>query len=300
MTMPMREDMPAGLVADGQRLLGRLERAARRTRRRGDPESIHDVRVATRKLEAALDLWRAMLPRGRRRRARRALQALRRDLAAAREVGISVNVLRERFATLPAAARIAAALLQHGLEQHLERLEARAARGCARRVIGRVRRRFELAWQGAAAGEALGSAFLEAGRARLAQRRSRGRAVLREAVEGGANEQLHAARVAGKRWRYVLERLAAADPTTDVSERAWLEAVLDALGRIQDLAVLRERAVRLSPRLAPPGGEGSWEPMRSLLESLEAERAEYVRRFRRLAATSAPGSPRPLEAEPRA
>jgi len=293
MIVPIREDAAATLCEDGQRLLGRLERAVRRTRRGGDPESVHDVRVATRKLEAALDLWRPMLPRRRRRRARRALGVLRRGLATAREASVSLNRLRERFGSLPAEARIAAALLQDCLQQRVERLEGRTARRCARRVVERVRHRFELAWEGLALGEASGPSFLEAGRARLSRRRRRGYAALAEAAAGGTNELLHSGRVAAKRWRYVLERLAAADPTTDISEETWLEAVQESLGRIQDLAVLRERAARLTHRLAPAGCEGSWEPMRSLLRSLESERAECVRMFRRLAAATAPESLRP-------
>lgn len=300
MIMPMPEDAPTRLIADGQQLLERLERAARRTRRRGDPESIHDVRVATRKLEAALDLWRSMLPRRRRRRARRALDALRRGLAMAREVEISLRLLRERFGTLPADARIASALLEDRLQQRLERLEARAARRCSRRVIGRVRRRLELTWQGVTVGEGPGISFLEVGRARLARRRNRSLAALSAAAQGDANEMLHTARVVTKRWRYMLERLAATDPTTDASEQGWLEAVQETLGRIQDLAVLRQRAVRLSPRLAPGGREGPSEPTRSLLRSLEAERAACVKKFCRLAARPAPGSSRPFEAGPAA
>jgi CHAD domain-containing protein len=300
MIMPVREDAPTRLFEDGQRLLERLERAARGTRRRGDPESTHDVRVATRRLEAALDLWRSVLPGRRRRRARRALRALRRDLGPAREVEITLRLLRERFGALAADARIASTLLGDRLQQRAGRLEAQAARRCARRVVRRVRRRFELAWEGVVLDEGQGISFVEVGRARLARRRRRGRAALLEAAEGGINELLHTARVAAKRWRYMLERLAAADPATDTSEQVWLEAVQEALGRIQDLAVLRQRAVRLSPRLAPVDCGGSWEPMRSLLEGLEVERAEVVRKFRRLAGTTARGSPRSFEAGPAA
>ena len=300
MIMPMLEDTTTRLVADRRRLLGRLERAARRTRKRGQPEAIHDVRVITRQLEASLDLWRSILPRRRRRRARRALGALRRDLGPAREVRISLTLLHERFTALPPDARLAAALLQDFMRQRLERLDARAARRCARREIGRVRRRFEQVWEGDVLDGQPGMSLLEAGRARLAKRRNRGHMALREAAQSGANERLHSARVAAKRWRYMLERLAVTDPTADVSEQTWLKEVQEALGQIQDLAVLRQGAMRLGPRLALAECEVSSEAVQSLLESLEAERTECFRTFCRLAATGAPDRALPLEAVPAA
>ena len=289
MIVPVGQDAPARLIADRQGLLERLERAARRTRRRVEPEAIHDVRVATRRLEASLDLWRSILPRGRRRRARRALRALRRDLGPAREVRISLDLLRERFAALPPDARMAAAPLQDLLQEHLEPLEARAALRCGRRETGRLCHRVERVWEGIALVGEPGTSFLEAGRARLAKRRSGAQAVLREAAVSGANKRLHAARLAVKRWRYVLERLAATEPATDVSEQAWLRGMQGTLGRIQDLAELRGRALRLGPRLAPREIGVATEPMRSLLESFVAERAECVKKFHRLAATGAAG-----------
>ena len=290
MIAPMRDVAPARLAGDRRRWLERLAVAARRIRRRSDPESVHDVRVATRQLEACLDLWRSSLPRRERRRARRALAALRRDLGPAREVRISLNLLRERLAALPPDARVAAAPLEGFLQERLERLEARAARRCTKRKIARVCRRVELAWEGVVLDVESEASFLEAGRTRLAERRRRAQAALREAARGPASEVLHSARVAAKRWRYTLERLAATDGSTELSERPWLMGVQETLGRIQDLAVLHQRAMRLSPRLAPAECEVASEPMRSLLGSFEIEREEFVRKFYRLAA-SGPGPP---------
>jgi CHAD domain-containing protein len=64
------------MVADRLRWLGRLERAAQRTRKGNVPESVHDVRVAIRQLQAWLDLWRSILSRRPRRGARRTVGAL--------------------------------------------------------------------------------------------------------------------------------------------------------------------------------------------------------------------------------
>lgn len=289
-----REGAAERLRRDRQRWLERLEDAGRRTRRRGDPESVHDVRVATRQLEACLDVWRSLLPRRRRRRARRALGGLRRDIGPVREVKTSLDVLRQRFTALPSDARVAAALIQDLLLRRLEPLEARAARRCGRGEMAQVRRRVERVWADVAIEPA--TAFLGAGSARLAERRRRGHAAVGEAARDASDEGLHRARVAAKRWRYALERIAATDPSTDVSEQIWLKAVQEALGKVQDLAGLRRRAMRLGPRLAPLGCGVSSEPMRSLLRSLEEERAEHVRKFLQLAAAAGSGAGRPFAA----
>jgi hypothetical protein len=91
------------------------------------------------------------------------------------------------------------------------------------------------------------------------------------------------------------KRLAAVGPATDVSEQTWLKVMQEALERTQDLAVLRKRAMRRTPRLAPADYEVSSEPMLSLVKDFEAERAECVRKSCRRASAAAPGSERSLE-----
>jgi CHAD domain-containing protein len=288
------EGVAARLASDRNRLLARFARAARRTRERTDPEAIHDVRVAARKLEAGLDLWRSSLPRRRRRRARRTLRALRRALGSAREAQMGLNLLHERLQKLSPEARVAAALIQERLQRRLERLEWRAARLCSPRDAGRVRRRFERAWPDTAQAIGAESLWLEDARARVGSRRTRALAALREATSRTANDALHSARVALKRWRYAMERLAAVDPSTETSEYDWLTAVQEALGRIQDLAVLRAHSARLNARPGDSGTEGRVEGLRGLQRALEEERAEYVSEFCRLAVSNETESGRVL------
>ena len=279
------------LATDRHWLLERLEGAVRHARRRSDPEAVHDVRVTTRQLEAALDLWRSILPPRRRQRVRRTLRRLRRALAPAREVRICLGLLDQRFGALDPEARVAAARLQDLLQRRLERLDGRAARRCARSDMERLRGRFERTWEATASVLGFGTAALEAARARLEVRRARARAALRAAVQDTADERLHAARLAVKRWRYLLERFAAAEPDVDRSEQRWLKSVQDALGRIQDLAVLRERITRMCPPGAPPEATPSSGTLRSLVTGIDEERAERVREFGRLAAAAAHGAP---------
>ena len=293
--IPAGADLAARVAADRHGLVERFERAARQARRRTDPEAVHDVRVATRQLEAALDLWRSVLPPRRRRRARRALRQLRRALGPAREARICLKLLNERMGGLAPEARVAAGLVQSLLQRRLERLEGRAARRCARDERERLRSRFERAWEGTAPIMGPGTFALESARARLQLRRARARDTLRDAIKAPGDERFHAARLAVKRWRYVLERFAAAEPDTDRSEQRWLRSVQETLGRIQDLAVLRDCITRMYAPDTPAEPTTLSAGVRGLLIDFEAERARCVSEFGRLAATVAHAPPVVLE-----
>jgi CHAD domain-containing protein len=281
---PPAETVAARLASDRDRLLARFDQAARRTRRRADSGAIHDVRVAARRLEAELDVWRSSLPGRRRRRARRALRDLRRALGPAREAQIGLDLLHERLQRLPPEARVAAALVQERLQRRLEALERRATGRCGPRDAGRVRRRLERAWPHPSAALGAESLRLQDARSRVGARRTRALAALGQATIRSTDEALHDARIALKRWRYALERLAAVDPATDTSEREWLATVQDALGRIQDLAVLRAHSARLKRLPEVSGTPGGMEGLRGLLRALEEERTAHVSAFCRLAA----------------
>ena len=286
MIAPRIENVRARLAADQQRLIAELERAARQARRRSDERAVHDVRVATRRLDSALDLLKPLTRRRDRRRARRSLRSLRRSLGPAREVRIALQLLSARITRLPPAGRVLSARLEERLKQRLPILERRAARSCARPAIERVRRRFERVWQRAEFTDLPEDTILMAAHARLTRRATRAEAALSETLAGerAEVEALHAARLEAKRWRYLLERHAVATADDDRSDQRWLKQIQDALGEIQDLAILRERATRMC------GRDDAWTgpfpaALRVLLESSEAERDVSLETFRRLIAT---------------
>src|SRR5262245_17553490 len=70
-------------------------KARHRVVRRGDPEAIHDVRVATRRLQAALDVLSTRIPDDPRRRLDRRARKMRRYLGARRNVFVLLDLLRE-------------------------------------------------------------------------------------------------------------------------------------------------------------------------------------------------------------
>ncbi|MGH7732087.1 MAG: CHAD domain-containing protein, partial [Candidatus Eiseniibacteriota bacterium] len=107
--------------------------AARRVRAGSDAEAIHDLRVATRRLWAALRVWRSLLPGPARRTAARRLRRLRRRIGRARELEVHVALLEARLPRCEAASRAAAAEILLRLKGRL----ARRRRAAARRVSPR-------------------------------------------------------------------------------------------------------------------------------------------------------------------
>ncbi len=167
--------------SDREGLLERLAGAARRVRRRADADAVHDLRVAARQFEAALDLWRGTLRRRPARRARRALRELRRSLGPAREARASLALLNERAPHLSPEGRGVALQVMAGAQGRIERLDERAARLCGRGNTARLLRRIEQAWPGSMAAPRASATWLERAGARIGVRRARAEAALREA-----------------------------------------------------------------------------------------------------------------------
>jgi CHAD domain-containing protein len=83
----------------------------------GDPERVHDMRVATRRLRAALEIFEACFPRKQRRKALRRVKALADALGARRDVDVEIELLQGIGAGLGGEDREA-------LERLLDRMRA--------------------------------------------------------------------------------------------------------------------------------------------------------------------------------
>jgi len=276
-------DAAAARNADHERLIRRLMTAARRTARGSDPEAIHDTRVAVRRAEAALDLYRDALAPRRRRRARRALAGLRDALGAARECQVSAALLTERLPALGATEHAAAAELVRRLTRRRRRLERDAARSCRRRVIARTARRLRRAFASLPSLE--GEAWLDSARARAAARLERARSALAQPFEGAGDEGMHRARIAVKRARYALELLNVVEPVRDSGPLEELKTLQERLGAIHDLAMVHERVTRRARKIASAGAELAG-GLRDLAARLEAEAADFGRKLKVMLARS--------------
>jgi CHAD domain-containing protein len=89
-----------------------------------DPERVHDMRVATRRLRAALEIFEPCFPRKRRRKALKRVKALADTLGDRRDVDVEIELLEGVAAELEGEDRDA-------LERRLEgmRVEQRRANG---------------------------------------------------------------------------------------------------------------------------------------------------------------------------
>lgn len=294
MTVAFPKPLSDRIEADRRRLTQRLLRAARCARDRSDPEATHDVRVATRQLEALLDVWRSDVRGPLRRRARRGLRRLRRDLGPARELRVFIGLMRGRMEALDAPAQVGVALLLDRWNRRLVRLDTRAARRCSAARIRRLRRRVDRALELVV--EPVDASRLERAVERLERRRARAVERVRAAVANATDGGLHKARVAIKRWRYVLDRVAAAGHETERSTRDAFVSLQSSLGHIQDLATLRARLRRLRERFEDFGAIEGADALSRLAAILEQERLEAVELFRRrvLATSFSPAAILPL------
>lgn len=276
------------VVEDVRRRGAVLEAAARRARRGRDDEAIHDVRVAARRLGAALDLWRPLFPSRARRRVARGIRRLRRRAGRARQDEALVTTLGDLLAARSPAARRAAAPL-------FGRLELRAARGRGR-VSSLVRRRriagllacLEEALTGFAARAAGRPSWTDEALARVERRAAAARDRLASALASGGDEELHQARLALKKWRYVEECAVAAEirPAGGNADPERLHELQEALGGIHEALLLRDLLAREAARRTAAGRPAAARQLNALAAALQARKLAAVRDLRRLATTT--------------
>ena len=271
------------IAARSDRLLDRLADAARRTRRGSDAESIHDTRVAIRRLEAALDLWRDALRPSRRRRAKQALRALRRRIGPAREAEVSAEVLRARMADVSPEAAVAATFVLDRIERRVRRLRGRAAQVCVRGRIERIARRVRRAWRTFPVDPVPTAPLVADARSRLEGHATASRSALASALRSADPEELHGARIAIKRWRYAQECVAETAPDPDPTDHGWMKEAQDSLGRLNDLAVVCRSLARWEHAMSATNPRAG-APLKELIERLAAERRGELARLARFVA----------------
>jgi CHAD domain-containing protein len=261
---------PGDLVEDFERLLRILGAAARRAHESADAEAVHDLRVATRRLDAALDLWRDVLKPRRRKLARRGLRGLRRELGRARELEVAVALLERDAAGRVGVPETSIAAWTQRLRRRRDRERRRAGveagPGPLRRIARRIRRVLR---------PLAGRATIPLGpvRARYARLRSEAERALAAASAAGDDAALHVARLALKRSRYAAEALTRVTGGPEPPELPAWRRVQEQLGAIQDRANLRawlERRWRRSREAA------AW----MMADALAAEAESEIDRLR--------------------
>lgn len=227
----------------------------RQARLHGTPEAIHDVRVATRRLQEVLDVFAPALPQRERERLRRRARQIRKSLAEVRDVDVLVDVVGglradpgrrtgRGLATLERRLLMIAAGLRHRLG-----LFARPAgvRGRGLRIDGiRKRATALLAFPVTSTDRRT-----EVAAQRFASARAREVRAALPAAHSGRAGALHRLRVAVKRYRYCLETLEAWGRGPFGEEIAQARGIQEKLGAVHDLDVLIGMALG-TPGLAVP------------------------------------------------
>ncbi|HVP15446.1 MAG TPA: CHAD domain-containing protein [Terriglobales bacterium] len=254
-----------------------LVTAARRVRAARDDEAIHDLRVALRRLETALALWRPLLEPRARRQLRRRSRGLRRRLGRTREREVLVTLLHAEKATAEREVAAAAALRKRWLRR-VERGRRKARRAASKRRVGRMLSLLDAARSDSALRAAERPDWLAFANRRADRNRDRAQAALRAARSAPEDAALHQARIALKRWRYGEEGLSGGLRRGPASDSVRLRELQDVLGRLHDLIVFRDRLLRESSRRAARGDEPDAVALGALAARVEARRlAELAR-----------------------
>jgi CHAD domain-containing protein len=243
-TAPLASADPAGRVLQARllRLLQALPAA-----QNGDVTSVHQARVASRRLREALPVAGGPDPGRDWRRARRQARRITRALGPVRELDVALETLDEferRGGVAPAALnRVRQALLADRQERRRRMLEA-----ITPMLLQKLRRRLgDVAARAAPADRAI--ALDEAAR-RVSVRAAR----LNEAIEhAGAvylADRLHAVRIAAKKLRYAMELQRDLQRSRATARIRRLKAAQDELGRLHDLEVLIDRTRAVQADLA--------------------------------------------------
>jgi CHAD domain-containing protein len=254
---------------DGSRLRQQLARQCRQTLaersrvvRRGAPRAVHDLRVATRRLEELIEFLQPMLPARPRKRLIRRSRRVRRSLGQIRNVDVMRDLVERYARRLPKARRRslkplierlssqAIALRQAGGGGHGLKLPSLRKRIVAVRARWRRPDKFST---------------IRRGREILATRIQELKAALPTARSGGP-EALHSLRIVIKRYRYSIEILQQAGLR---QARPWLRAarmLQTELGRLHDLDIL----------IVLVRDEAGWAVARALLPELREERRERL------------------------
>jgi CHAD domain-containing protein len=251
MAKASNNDFP--LLARADELVDELRDNAAKALREFDQDAIHQARVATRRLKAALDLMEPVLGGEERKPFSKALKKLRRRLGPLRDLDVMLEHLRE-MSRLRAHAP-AVKWLSENLERARESARTESAEGDR---VGQVLARLGTWWgvreEVASARNAIDSLLAEGLHLQLDAFAERANGLVvgsTAAVPGPTKEHKppedpHELRIAGKSLRYSLEMAAVEGHELPRKMMKTFKQMQESLGLWHDYVVLSERAMRAS------------------------------------------------------
>lgn len=213
----------------------------RRCKRSFSEESVHDLRVATRRLVSTLAILEVILPDDRIRRTRRRLKRLFDALSPLRDVQVQLLTVEEKsrqypgLETLITVLKVRERLLMKSIDSRIRKIHTVQWSYTIRSLKKEIRLQFSnpvsyaggrTAAQGAAA-----AAFTRA-------------MFRREQIIPGDPRSLHRFRVAFKKFRYTMEALQPLFSSVRKKNLKAMDAYQTRLGNIQDAEVLGRRVAR--------------------------------------------------------
>ena len=274
------EHRAALLVLLKQRLATMLD--AMPAAQAGDTRSVHQARVATRRLREALPVLRASVHRPALARVQRQVRKMTQALGPVRELDVSLLHLEElaqkNLVSTRALSRVRNALARERAARRRDMLDT-----ITPGKLERLRQRLADVSSGPAAAQSV--ATLEESRRQVAKRAGRLAAAIERAGGLYLADRLHAVRVAAKKLRYALEvdrELRRAKGTARITQ---LKRLQDLLGRMHDFEVLIDRTRAVQAEHAGDDRRLTLE-LDTLVRTLEAEcRRDHASYMRRRAAT---------------
>jgi CHAD domain-containing protein len=244
----------------------------------GDHLSVHQARVASRRLRAALPVLGVRADADALDRVDKRVRRITRALGPVRELDVTLLLLAEleQNAEVPprALGRVRAAVTEEREHRRRDMLEQ-----ITPSKLDKLRKRLVRVAAPEAKPEVTGNALTEAN-AKAAKRAVELRGAIDRAGGIYLADRLHRVRVAAKKLRYALEiqrELARSRSTAALSR---LKAQQDLLGRMHDLEMLIDRARSVQTTLAPRDRRGMAE-LKTLIRVLEDEcrsgHAAYMR-----------------------
>ncbi len=230
------------------------------------PDTIHDTRVYSRRLQQVIRVFFPQTATGKARKLVRTLRKTRRSLGACRNLDVTIELVQKRIRTLKDdAVRDAWREVQRDLEEKRTRELLSARRELARcDVMAFVKR---------------AQALIESGdrekdpERALKQRIRQGTAQWSDALDKAAQDQsqnsFHGFRIAGKRLRYALELLAAMGDSSSTAKVKALKKLQDDIGQWHDRQVLLQFVADFISR--PDFLAGHPDLARTLLAEMDSE-----------------------------
>lgn len=250
-----------------------LRAAERLVVEQGDPDTIHDMRVATRRIRTTLQAFESagVFPDKRLRSLRRRLKRLAEELGAVRDLDIFLAHKRDWVGSDDARESDLARMSDHLARERLAGYE-RVSRRIHRRKYAKLLADLDTFIATPAPAGPLGCTLVRHYAGSIIWGRYETLLRIESILPVAAPAQLHQARIAGKRLRYALEIFA---PTLGDRARPMRKALVECqslLGDIQDLTVALARVEHASA--ADPGNRG----LRAYAGAIREERARLIER----------------------